>query len=74
METTELTFDCTHKTAEGTMTCSWLSGRIKLVEHFGTATAYVLIDGEQKCKYQNPTILEFIHLQVECQKVANGMI
>lgn len=73
MEATKLNFECTHETAAGTMTCSWLNGRVKLVEHFAFAKTYVQIDGKLKCRYDDVTIDEFIRLQCECQLVADGM-
>ena len=73
MKTTKLNFECTHNQADGTMTCSWLNGRVKLVEHFAFAKTYVLIDGEVKCHHDNLTIDDFIRLQCECQRVADEM-
>lgn len=73
MKTTNLNCEVTHETAAGTMTCSWLNGRVKLVEHFKLEKTYVLVDGEVKCRHDDVTIDEFIRLQCECQRVADGM-
>lgn len=73
METKNLDFECTHDTANGTMTCSWKGGRVKLVEHFKLAKTYVEVDSELKCRYDDLTIDDFIHLQCECQRVADRM-
>ena len=73
MKTTNLNCEVTHETAARTMTCSWLNGRVKLVEHFKLEKTYVLVDGEVKCRYYDVTIDEFIRLQCECQRVADGM-
>lgn len=73
MKATKLNFECTHNQADGTMTCSWLDGRVKLVEHFKLEKTYVLVDGEVKCRHDDVTIDEFIRLQCECQRVADGM-
>lgn len=66
-------FECTHETAAGTMTCSWLGGRIKLVEHFALHRTYGLIDGEVKYTHDDLTVDEFIRLQCECQRIADAM-
>ena len=73
MKATKLIFECTHETAAGTMTCSWLSGYVKLIEHFALAKTYVLIDEQVKAIYDNLTIDEFMRLQCKCQRVADGM-
>ena len=34
LNTMTLNFDCTHNTAEKIMTCTWLEGRVDLIEFF----------------------------------------
>lgn len=71
MKTTKLEFECTHETAAGTMTCSWLEGRVTLVEHFATKKTGVYVDGELKCTYDDLTVEQFMNIQVKVQKMAN---
>lgn len=73
METTKLNFECTHETADGTMTCSWAGGRVQLVEHFSLKRTYGLIDGEVKCQHDDLTVDEFMNQQCECQRIADEM-
>lgn len=73
MKTTKLEFECTHQTAAGTMTCSWLEGRVTLVEHFATKKTGVFVDGVMKAAYDDLTPNQFVNLQVECQHMANEM-
>lgn len=72
-EVTYLNFECTHNTANRTMTCSWIGGRVQLVEYFALAKTYVVIDDNVKCFYEDLTIDEFIRLQCECQRVADSL-
>ena len=71
MKTTKLEFECTHETAAGTMTCSWLEGRVTLVEHFATKKTGVYVDGELKGTYDDLTVEHFMNIQVKVQKMAN---
>lgn len=69
----ELDFECTHDTANNTMTCSWLGGRIRLIVYFEMSKTYLLIDGDVKCRYDDLTIDEFVRLQCECQRTVQFM-
>lgn len=71
MKATKLNFECTHETAAGTMTCSWLDGRVKMVEHFSAKKTGVYVDNELKCTYDDLSVEQFMKLQVEVQKMAN---
>ena len=71
MKTQLLEFDCTHNGIDGTMTCSWLEGRVTLVEHFATKKTGVYVDGELKCTYDDLTVEQFMNIQVKVQKMAN---
>lgn len=73
MKTQLLEFDCTHNVIDGTMTCSWLEGRVTLVEHFATKKTGVFVDGVMKATYDDLTANQFVNLQVECQHMANNM-
>ncbi len=64
-------FECTHNTVERAMTCSWLGGRIQLIEYFALAKTYVLINGNVMSRYDDLTIDEFIRLQMDCQHTAD---
>lgn len=74
MKTQLLEFDCTHNGIDGTMSCSWLEGRVTLVEHFATKKTGVFVDGAMKATYDDLTANQFVNLQVDCQKMANAMI
>jgi len=71
MEAIQLDFECTHETDKGTMTCSWVDGRIKMVQHFSVKKTGVYVDGELKCTYDDLTVEQFMNIQVEVQKMAN---
>lgn len=73
METANLNFECTHDQANRTMTCSWLGGCVRLVHHFAMDRTYCLVDGTVKCRYSGLTVGEFVRLQRECQRAADGM-
>ena len=73
METIQLDFECTHETGRGTMTCSWLDGIVKMVEHFSAKKTGVYVDNELKCTYDDLSVEQFMKLQVECQKVADSL-
>ena len=68
-----LNFDCTHNTAEKTMTCTWFEGRVDLIEFFKENTTAVKMNGELKCTFYNLTVREFTRLQELCQQIANRM-
>lgn len=73
MEKRELNFECWHDTLEGSMTCSWLDGRVKLVHFFQNETTGVEVEGEVKCTYHNLDVRQFERLQEHCQDVADGI-
>lgn len=69
-----LNFECLHDHTAGTMTCSWLLGRVQLVEYFRLAKTYVLIDDVVKCCCDNLTIDEFVRLQCACQRAVAELL
>lgn len=47
----DMEMHCFHNQAAGTMTCSWLGGRVQLVAHWRRGMAAVVIDGAIKDRF-----------------------
>lgn len=62
--------ECTHNTTEGTMTISWLNGRVKLVCSRKNNTATVVVDEAIKVIKHNVTVNDIIRLEQQCAQSA----
>lgn len=62
--------ECTHNTTEGTMTISWLNGRVKLVCSRKNNTATVVVDDNVKVSEHDVKVSDIIRLEQQCTQAA----
>ena len=68
----KMEFECVHNQAAGTMTCSWLGGRVELVCHWGRCVACVLVDGQVRARValDGMSAREFTRLEEQTAEAA----
>lgn len=70
----KITCECTHNITEGTMTISWLGGRVKLVCNRRTNTATVLVDDNVKVSERDVKVSDIIRLEQQCAQAAETLV
>ena len=74
-KTIHIEMDCIHDHGNGTMTCSWRNGEIKIVVDWNAAQLGVM-NGSKVVEVrdiQGMSIEEFMHLQEQCQAAAASL-
>lgn len=76
METLEkmLQGECSHNHYEGSMTLSWVKGRVKLVAYRSVPKIVVLIDGTPKVVQNDNRVNSIEVLTRQCCEVVKSMI
>ena len=67
--------DCSHDQASGTMTCSWLDGKVQIVVDWKQAMAVVLVRGEIRRRFSiaEMSIEEFMRIEAQTQEAAEQL-
>lgn len=74
-EVTYLNFECTHNTAERTMTLSWEHGVVELVVCLQTLSAVFIVRGDvrRRLDISEMSIEEFMRIEEQCQESAEKL-
>lgn len=70
----KITGECTHNITEGTMTISWLNGRVKLVCSRKNNTATVVVDDSVKVSERDVKVSDIIRLEQQCTQAVEMLV